>query len=1263
MDISKICCLVDASQVVSFDIFDTLIVRLYKKPIDLFAHLEESTHSPGFQAARIAAEQEARKRAAERGVHEVTLDEIYAQLHQSYQPMKQKEISLERVMCRANPEMRRVFDYALERGKPIYIASDMYLPRDVIEMILSDAGYRGYVALLLSSETRRPKATGEMYEDLITAAGTRQILHIGDHPFTDGQAAREKGLQTFYYEPLWQTAGGNQNSAYFAILNQYVAQNPVLSILEGMTVLHAASQPAHTYWEAFGYKYIGILAYGYMKWLKERLNHLGISKIYFMLRDVFLMKQVFDQMFPGFETYEIYGSRRMFLFAGMRTYRDVQLHITGIHTKGITYARFWERLSLESEAFHRRYLEAFPVQEQKISSEEQLRELDTFMEENEAFLLEAGREERALLEEYFQQSGLLDGPAAVVDLGWKGSMLKGLENICNLLDRPANLTGFYLGTHTCNTPNLRMESYLLDHGHTTGAKNADTLLDGYIIQILEFSFSAPHQSILKLRRQAGELLPVYQDSGVYEENRCEMCRQIIDGVMAFTRDMMEIEQTFPLSISRETALAPVEYLSKSASKSDQVEIQKQKTYPGIGNDSSSRPVLKHGWPLVGVINPWPGSMSAESEVVARLRRTLEENQMACVVMDNVGRILDEKQERSGQYARAEDITFVITTHYETPKVLNSFYYHTVWNPPEIPLNVEYYNKDLTNHYMMNDDFLIFDTGGMSNHLRGILMNCPRTLEGASLMTTSFPASSILPPNLSSPTMFYCGMNWEKVVHGTNRHQGLFKLLDRTRKAKFYGPEIVDSWGGLRPWEGYQCYQYSIPFDGFSILKEINQCGICLVLSSDIHRRAGAATTRLYEACAAGAVIISDDNEFTMKNFRDAALFIIYNKNNPQDTFRQIMEKYDWVVSHPEEALTLAKRAQQIFLEHFTLDLQIQQIVENHPQRFAQIAEDLYAKDSVEKVLVTYVLNTQSAEVAKPLLERVFQNIHGQLYQNIELVVAADEPICDALQAYCDTRCACARVIAMELFDKKGSRRLTDGQAIRQLQKEIPHTFYVNSNAEEIWFFDHITSLVRCLQNTGELCAYSGSSFQNAAGERRINCFESVQIEHLFDRSMPGQSLMSGQFLFSEAAHELLPDFLFDCLDGDEHYAYANIIHYKYGHKLIFSRRMSFCFTQAKMDERNTVLPKVMQIRFVQDLVRLDLPEQRRTAAVANLPSAPVTKRSVAEILLLMPLKSYIRIRYYRIRMRRLTPGSKKHETLQRKYNQILEQYNEFWGNE
>ncbi|MFR3752820.1 MAG: hypothetical protein ACLTW9_12015 [Enterocloster sp.] len=110
------------------------------------------------------------------------------------------------------------------------------------------------------------------------------------------------------------------------------------------------------------------------------------------------------------------------------------------------------------------------------------------------------------------------------------------------------------------------------------------------------------------------------------------------------------------------------------------------------------------------------------------------------------------------------------------------------------------------------------------------------------------------------------------MYNSNRHEGLFKLLDKTGKVKFFGPDVVKAWGGLKPWEGYECYQYSIPFDGFSILKEINKCGICLVISSDIHRRAGAVTNRAYEACAAGAVIISDENEY-MKEYFSGACFI------------------------------------------------------------------------------------------------------------------------------------------------------------------------------------------------------------------------------------------------------------------------------------------------------------------------------------------------------------------------------------------------------
>ena len=1145
----------------------------------------------------------------------------------------------------------------------------MYLPRDVIEKMLSNTGYSGWTKLFLSSETMRPKATGEMYEDLIaeTNVPADKILHIGDHPYTDHEMALKAGLSAYCYEPLRRTCGGVRHSPFFAVLNRYADQNAALSILEGMITLRTAEDGQRDYWEDFGYNYIGILTYAYMKWIKERLDKQGITKAYFMLRDGYIMERVFDLLYPEFETHEIYGSRRLFLFAGMQRYRDIKGNITGIHSKGLTYREFYDRLALELPELKRRYVQAFPSQEQVISKDSELKALDDFFEDNEQYLLEAGEKEREVYSEYLESLHLFDKTAAVVDLGWKGTMLKSLEGVCGLLHRDTDLRGYYLGTHRCDTGRARIEAYLLDHGISTGAPNADVLLDyGFTIQVLELAFSAPHPSVIKLERTDECIRPVYQDSDGREEQRNGISERILQGVMAFVEDCQKIGSYVSVPVSKEAALAPIEYLSRDLSRSEQAYLEQIYTFPGLGNDGRSRPIFRQGSPVMGIINPWPGDMSAEAEVLTRFKRAAEENQIGYVMLDNFGHILDEQQRATGKFVDADSLSFILTTHYETPKVLNGFYYHTLWNPPEIPLNLDYYTERVTNNYIMNEDFLIYDSGGMSNHLRSMLMNCPRTLEGASMLTASFPVSAILPPQLDNPTMFYCGMNWEKQIHGTNRHEGLFKLLDRTGKIKYFGPESVPAWGGLRPWEGYDCYVGAIPFDGFSILKEINKCGICLVLSSDIHRRAGSATNRTYEACTAGAVIISDDNEFMMRNFKDAALFITYNKNNPSDTFRQIMEKYEWIIAHPEQALELAKRAQQIFIEKYSLDVQLNALVENHPARFKQISKDLYARDRMQKVLVTFVLNTQVAAEAYIRLDRVFRNVHGQLYQNIEVFIAADHSIALAVEQYCDEHCACAQVIPMDLFDKKGSRRLTDGQAIRSMQKQTSHVYYVNTTAEEIWFYDHITSLVRALEDSGALCAYSGSAFHDCNGYRHINLFNMLDSSHLYYNNKPDRALAAGQFLFSSKADDLVPDFLLDDLDGLEHMAYAGLIHYRHNSKLVFSRRMSMCFTEDGIDVRCAVVPHAMQIRFIQDLLRLYLPEQGGNTALAlpptQAPAIPVQPaRNTMEQILLLPIKIYFKIRYYRWRMRHRKPESTAYKALAKKYDAALQAYREFWG--
>lgn len=624
---------------------------------------------------------------------------------------------------------------------------------------------------------------------------------------------------------------------------------------------------------------------------------------------------------------------------------------------------------------------------------------------------------------------------------------------------------------------------------------------------------------------------------------------------------------------------------------------------------------------IAVIDPFPGDMSAEHEVVLRLLRTAADMGISMVACDTFGRILDEDLCVTDDFVDESSLRFAISTHYETHKALDTFYYHTLWNPPEIPLNLSDYPGRVSDNYIMNDDFLIFDSGGMTNHLRGILMRKPRTLEGASVMTPSFPASAVMEPRLDEPVMFYCGMNWEKVTSHTNRHEGLFKLLDQTGKVKFFGPDKVKAWGGIRPWAGYRCYQYSIPFDGFSIIKEINKCGVCLVLSSDAHRRAGAATTRLYEACAAGAVIISDENEFVMRRFRDAALFIRYNKKKPEDTFRQIMEKYQWIVSHPHKAQKMAEKAQKIFLEQFSLDIQMTGILKNHEGRKKQIADDLYAKDPTKKVLVTYVLDTLDIEKGKRRLKCSFQNMKQQIYLNIELVVAADVRISEEMDDFCRKRCRQAKVHAMRLFDGNGCRVMTDGRAIRAIQKAVKHDYYMNTSSTEKWFCDHVTTLVRAMDDADAMCAYSGSLAQDEEGIRHTHVFERIGREYLYDQINNSYWFPApGQFLFSAEADKHLPDFLFDCVDGKEHYLYANMLRYIGQERLAFSDRMTIVFEWKRLEKKAKVVDDARQSRFIQGLV---------CHAISDMEGGSGSGGINGNVLATFPIKLWFRVRVWK----------------------------------
>ena len=195
----KYCSPASDAEVVSFDVFDTLIFRKVGKPEKVFDRI--ASEDIDFNHKRMEAERQARDRS---GAEDIKLDDIYKILGESYgteqaEELKQKEIAVETETAYANPEALRFYRYLQEMGKRIVITSDMYLPTGVIAEILNNAGYTGYERLYVSGDQGLSKRSGNLYRRLIEECGTDNILHIGDHPIADSYMAKKAGIKSFLY--------------------------------------------------------------------------------------------------------------------------------------------------------------------------------------------------------------------------------------------------------------------------------------------------------------------------------------------------------------------------------------------------------------------------------------------------------------------------------------------------------------------------------------------------------------------------------------------------------------------------------------------------------------------------------------------------------------------------------------------------------------------------------------------------------------------------------------------------------------------------------------------------------------------------------------------------------------------------------------------------------------------------------------------------------------------------------------------------------
>ncbi len=212
---------------------------------------------------------------------------------------------------------------------------------------------------------------------------------------------------------------------------------------------------------------------------------------------------------------------------------------------------------------------------------------------------------------------------------------------------------------------------------------------------------------------------------------------------------------------------------------------------------------------------WPGQKAAEDEVIERLKIAAKLLDLECLVVDSFARLIHPPHTQLTQ----DDVDFVISLHFEAPKQFDIFSFVTLWNP--LQFYYEWGYRKFTRNVLTHDDFLSSDSISGDDHVMRPISNGPSRERP---LFRFYPTLSgpLLEPTLGDRKLFYVGMNWEKSSKQPGRHDGLLGLLDQGGDLRIYGPKVF---GGVEIWKDFQSYAGSIPFDGVSVVRLINQAGI------------------------------------------------------------------------------------------------------------------------------------------------------------------------------------------------------------------------------------------------------------------------------------------------------------------------------------------------------------------------------------------------------------------------------------------------------
>lgn len=508
--------------IVSFDVYDTLIKRDVFKPSRVFLYIERIVGDDFFSKRR-EAELKARESTEK---EEISLKEIYS-LIPGDNNWKEKayllELEYEQDICRPNDEIVCFLEKCRELGKRILIISDMYLPKETISHIL-ETNKIYYDSLYVSYDIGCTKRTGSLYQYVKNEEKIEfsKWLHVGDNKKSDFLSARKLGISAFLIESNY-----NKN-VWFT--------NDVNSDDKDITAFISNRISCKDYFYHVGYESLGPLLYGFSKWLNTQVENDNLTKLFFLSRDGQLMEAAYNLCgYNNVDHCYMYASRRSLIVPSLFLSPELDDVIKNIFWPRIgSVGSFMKKVGLnpgnytELIAQHKLDVNKIYDYSELFKSED----FKSFYEIIKADVISNSKCEYELLIKYLKSIGF-EGKIGVIDIGWHGNMQKALSRITSYSNINADIVGYYIGINPEVNHTDSMKGYVFDQNRNEN----DFLKERLFTCIFEMLFSANHGSVIRFI--ASEEI-VEKEEFEYDKypNDYESIKKIQNGALDFVKDII-----------------------------------------------------------------------------------------------------------------------------------------------------------------------------------------------------------------------------------------------------------------------------------------------------------------------------------------------------------------------------------------------------------------------------------------------------------------------------------------------------------------------------------------------------------------------------------------------------------------------------------------------------------------------------------------------------------------------------------------------------